>query len=723
MLRFCLWLIGVLALSSPGFAQSLPTCPSQTQSTNTGASVYTLSTNDYCWDVILTNPGNITVKLPAPGPFFFPGFTVSFVPINKGTITFQVLGDDAGRPHYINGNSQTSLALAAGQSATIKAQQDLNWWLVAGAVPGSTGGAPGGSNGQIQYNNSGTFGGLALGGALTTAANTLNVAAGGISNAMLANSSITLGTTGVSLGSTASSLSGLSFDCNLNTCLNFPGGSSAFSSLTAGTNTTAAMVVGTGASLAASGSGTIAATSVPNTAVTPGSYTNTNLTVAADGRITAASNGSAGSSTGFGVDGGTTPTTYTGSGTQSAIPAGSREVDITSISGAMTIPMPSIASFGANKCFRAHDYSGSVSGTNTVTFSANGTDVINNGSAGGNSPAFSTANFSAWFCTISGKWNISAGATVPAIAANGVLSGLAAGGAWTQVTTSTANQLLVSGANAAPSFDANATANAGALTLGASGTAGSVTMGNATSGTITLQPVTGALGSITASIPAHTGNVAIATGAITSTHCAQFSGTDGQIVDSGGACGGGGVTCPTGFTASVGGLCTQTISSAGATATFDFVNLNNSIYSFTCTNIKGSATNSRTFAVQMGTGTPATPTWDATSGHYLWEVVYSSAGSPAGAEDKVATYGARVGFTDADTGGTSTRGSIADLKSSNRVHVEAMDFHANSGATVLAGEANNAVYTASAQVVGLRFQLDNGENMASGSSCTLTVEK
>lgn len=38
------------------------------------------------------------------------------------------------------------------------------------------------------------------------------------------------------------------------------GGSSAFSALTAGTNTTAAMVVGTGASLAVSGSGTIAAT-------------------------------------------------------------------------------------------------------------------------------------------------------------------------------------------------------------------------------------------------------------------------------------------------------------------------------------------------------------------------------------------------------------------------------------------------------------------------------
>ncbi len=50
--------------------------------------------------------------------------------------------------------------------------------------------------------------------------------------------------------------------------INSTGGSSAFASLTAGTNTTAAMVVGTGASLATSGSGTIAATTVTGAAQT-----------------------------------------------------------------------------------------------------------------------------------------------------------------------------------------------------------------------------------------------------------------------------------------------------------------------------------------------------------------------------------------------------------------------------------------------------------------------
>jgi len=45
-------------------------------------------------------------------------------------------------------------------------------------------------------------------------------------------------------------------------------------------------------------------------------------------------------------------------------------------------------------------------------------------------------------------------------------------------------------------------------TLGASGTLGSIAFGNATSGTVTIAPVTGALGSVTASLPANTGTIA-----------------------------------------------------------------------------------------------------------------------------------------------------------------------------------------------------------------------
>jgi hypothetical protein len=45
-------------------------------------------------------------------------------------------------------------------------------------------------------------------------------------------------------------------------------------------------------------------------------------------------------------------------------------------------------------------------------------------------------------------------------------------------------------------------------TLGASGTLGTLTLGNATSGLLTLAPVTGALGTVTASFPANTGTLA-----------------------------------------------------------------------------------------------------------------------------------------------------------------------------------------------------------------------
>jgi hypothetical protein len=63
---------------------------------------------------------------------------------------------------------------------------------------------------------------------------------------------------------------------------------------------------------------------------------------------------------------------------------------------------------------------------------------------------------------------------------------------------------LGSGAAAA----ATGTLNLANVNLGASGTLGTAVFGNATSGTITLEPVTGALGTVTASLPANTGTIA-----------------------------------------------------------------------------------------------------------------------------------------------------------------------------------------------------------------------
>jgi len=69
-------------------------------------------------------------------------------------------------------------------------------------------------------------------------------------------------------------------------------------------------------------------------------------------------------------------------------------------------------------------------------------------------------------------------------------------------TTATAGQVPNSSSASASSWTST-------ITLGASGTPGSITMGNATSGTVLLQTVTGALGSVTISLPAATGTVAV----------------------------------------------------------------------------------------------------------------------------------------------------------------------------------------------------------------------
>jgi hypothetical protein len=145
----------------------------------------------------------------------------------------------------------------------------------------------------------------------------------------------------------------------------------------------------------------------------------------------------------------------------------------------------------------------------------------------------------------------SAGLSVPtplSIASTGAITwtGLTSGGAlYASSTTSvassallTANALMLGGgAGAAPATDASLTAVAGVLTHGASGTPGSSIYGNATSGTVTLQPVTGALGSVTASLPANTGTIAETNLAQTFTAAETFSGgliSSGLTTESGG---------------------------------------------------------------------------------------------------------------------------------------------------------------------------------------------
>lgn len=92
--------------------------------------------------------------------------------------------------------------------------------------------------------------------------------------------------------------------------------------------------------------------------------------------------------------------------------------------------------------------------------------------------------------------------TTSSVAAGALRVGAGSGTAATGVADVAAGSVLISGGvSTAPSYSATPT-------LGASGTAGSIAFGNATSGTVTLQTVAGALGTVTASLPANTGTIA-----------------------------------------------------------------------------------------------------------------------------------------------------------------------------------------------------------------------
>lgn len=124
-------------------------------------------------------------------------------------------------------------------------------------------------------------------------------------------------------------------------------------------------------------------------------------------------------------------------------------------------------------------------GTGLSASPSNGTLLIGNGTG------FSLAGL-----TAGTNISITPGAGTITIAATG-------GGSGCSTSGSNGNILTDNGSGGCAS-DANANLSAGALSLGASGTAGSVKLGNATSGTITLQPVTGTLGTVTLSFPAAT---------------------------------------------------------------------------------------------------------------------------------------------------------------------------------------------------------------------------
>lgn len=170
--------------------------------------------------------------------------------------------------------------------------------------------------------------------------------------------------------------------------------------------------------------------------------------------------------------------------------AADKTIVYTSLSAARTVTLLSAGSFAPGTRIFLLDRSGSASGSFTISVAPTGADLINgvNGSTIAIQSAYGGANLESDGIS---QWTL-AGVALPA---NSVaLSNLAQIGGGTILGNNT-----------------GATANVAATVapvLGIAGTSvGSVAFANATSGTVKIQPVTGALGSVTLSLPAATDQI------------------------------------------------------------------------------------------------------------------------------------------------------------------------------------------------------------------------
>lgn len=470
---------------------------------------------------------------------------------------------------------------------------------------GGGSGSPGGTSGQVQYNNAGAFGGLSIGaangstlannggvltacatvhyGATSTTVTAAQWACGDSFVVTAASQTITL-PAGSGLGQSgniAVQASGVSVTIQTS-------GSDTINNGTAGgsqvisSGTTAYVATNSGSPAAFSAYPTGAGGSAPTQTITNG----TNITLSGTCTGTALScmiNSSAGgaltvgSVTGvtnlaFGVGmvvtgstpnatvGLTTPYTYN---TASFTLGSFTGIDIANGSS-ITATVPGTGTFGNSQSLSVVNVNAStltLTDSQTVTGCGSPTILHQYGFqilVGATSPSAQaycfgnpgygtiTANALTEFVDASGATSASSmsdaggGVTVgsPTGGAKGAgtinatglyVNGTAVGsGSGCTVTGSQFQILTVGSGGTTCTPDANATANAGALSLGASGTVGTVALGNATSGTVTLATVTGALGTVTASLPANTGTIAELNLAQTFTATQTFAGVNGK---------------------------------------------------------------------------------------------------------------------------------------------------------------------------------------------------
>jgi hypothetical protein len=400
------------------------------------------------------------------------------------------------------------------------------------------GGSPGGSSGQIQYNNGGSFGGFTLGGDCTfsepnitctkTSGTAFTVLAtetpgGGVQTALglavdtnggmaLYGNEVTfsgidntpIGASTAAAG-TFTTLAAISL--GLTDPLTVANGGLGLTSITQydmllGNGTSAPTLVAPGTATyvwTSNGSGaapTWQAVSASASSITPGTTTINGATspcmiANSSGTVMQCATLSQTLALSSGVLGETAPTrTVTSSPTVASTDMGGLINSNVSGGGTLTIPAISSSIFASGMTLTVVNYSASTEAVST-------TPTVNSG--GGCVSGTGIPSGDAW-------WMTSNGTTIDCIQT--ISTG--GGGSGTVTTTGSPASTYLAGFSGSTSITgtANATLSGGALTLGVSGTLGSIQLGNATSGTVTLEPVTGALGTVTASLPANTGTIA-----------------------------------------------------------------------------------------------------------------------------------------------------------------------------------------------------------------------
>lgn len=490
--------------------------------TGTGPGTGTVTSVDLSMPSIFTVTGNPittagTLVVTASGTSGgIPYFSSSTGLASSGVLTanLPVIGGGAGVAPTVgtrSGNTTKFVTTTGTLTSGNCAQWDASGNLVeASGACGTGGGTPGGSTTQVQFNNAGSFGGSAN---LTWVSPALTVGAAGSTTGQLKLTGSTSGTVTITPQATAGTPT-----------ITLPNASGTVAvsatsplalSATTGALTCTGCLTNTPAALTKVDDTNVTLTlgGTPTTALLQA----TSLTLGWTGTLSGTRGGTGvnnGSNTitlggNFTTSGAFTTTLTTTGNTNVTLPTSGTLVNtaVTTLSSLASIGTITTGTWNGTTIAVANGGTGQTSYTN-------GQLLIGN----------STGN------TLS-KATLTAGANITITNGAGTITIASSGGGGSGCNTSgSATQVLTDNGSGGCASNPEFTYTSGTATLGSVGAVvGALALNNATSGTVTIQPVTGALGTTTVSVPSASGTMAVSassplslnatTGALTCSTC------------------------------------------------------------------------------------------------------------------------------------------------------------------------------------------------------------